>query len=75
MNNFKKGINEKDFIDPMIVDTDETMAEKKKTWEMIFLVCPEQADLLIKAYNENGPEAFSKAKITIAYENTSETPA
>lgn len=81
MDEFEKDINKvdeknnKELIDPMIVDDDETTAAKKKTWDMIFLLCPEQAEALIKAYNEKGPEGLSKAKLIIAYENPSETPA
>lgn len=73
MNEFEKDEN-KNLIDPMLVEDDETLAKKKETWNMIFLLCPNQADALIAAYEEKGPEALSKAKIVIAYE-TEETPA
>lgn len=65
---------ETDLIDPMIVEDDESLDKKKEMWNLIFLLCPDQAEVLINAYNEKGPEALSKAKITIAYE-TEETPA
>ena len=61
-------------IDPMIVEDDENLDKKKEMWNLIFLLCPDQAEVLISAYNEKGPETLSKAKITIAYE-TEETPA
>jgi hypothetical protein len=73
MNKFEKDVN-KDLVDPMLVEDDEALAKKKETWNMIFLLCPNQADALIAAYEEKGPEALSKAKITIAYE-TEETTA
>ena len=76
MNEFEKDIiNNKSVVDPMIVDDDKTMASKKKTWDLIFLLCPDLAEVLIKEYDEKGPEDLSKAKIMIAYENISETPA
>lgn len=61
-------------VDPMVVEDEEVLAKKKDIWNLIFLLCPNQADDIIKAYEEKGPEALSKAKITIAYE-TDETPA
>ena len=73
MNDFEKDVN-RDLVDPMVVEDDESLAKKKETWNLIFLLCPEQAEALIQAYNEKGPEALSKAKVTIAYE-TEETPA
>ena len=73
MNEFEKDEN-KNLVDPMLVEDDEALAKKKETWNMIFLLCPNQADALIAAYEEKGPEALSKAKIVIAYE-TEETPA
>lgn len=73
-NKFEKDVNKKDLVDPMLVEDDEALAKKKETWNMIFLLCPDQAESLIAAYEEKGPEALSKAKIIIAYE-TEETPA
>lgn len=74
MNDFEKDVN-KDLIDPMVVEDDEVLAKKKNTWEMIFLLCPEQAETLIKAYNDKGPEALSKAKVVIIDYDAEETPA
>lgn len=76
MTNEKKLENKpcKDLIDPMIVEDEEVLAKKKDIWDMIFLLCPDQAECIINAYNDKGPDALSKAKITIAYE-TDETPA
>lgn len=75
-NKFEKDVdvNKKDLVDPMLVEDNEALAKKKETWNMIFLLCPDQAEALITAYEEKGPEALSKAKVIIAYE-TEETPA
>lgn len=64
---------EKTLVDPMVVEDDSVLAKKKSTWDMIFLLCPEQAESIIKAYEEHGPEAMSKAKIIIAYETDEAT--
>lgn len=72
--NVKNNTEKEALIDPMVIDDDATFAQKKKDWEMIFLMCPEQADILIAEFREKGPE-MGKAKISISYENTSETPA
>lgn len=68
-------VNHCDENSPVYISTEAEIKDKKKVWDMIFLLCPDQAETLIKAYEEKGPEYLSKAKITISYENTPEAPA
>lgn len=67
MKDFEK-YTDKSLIDPMVVEDEKIIDKKKDTWGLIFLLCPEQAEELIKAYDDKGPEVLSKAKIIIDYE-------
>ena len=67
--------NNKSLNEPMIIDDDASFAKKKEIWEMIVLLCPELADVIIASYNEHGPGPMSKAKITIDYRDENSAPA
>jgi len=73
MSEFEK-TNESNLTEAMIIEDEKVTAKKKETWDMIFLICPNQAEVLIKAYEEKGPEFLSKAKIIIESE-PAEAPA
>lgn len=60
IDNHKHDLNES-----IIIEDDKTTSKKKEIWDMIFLICPDQANAIIEAYDKYGPEIMSKSKITI----------
>lgn len=51
---------EKELQDPMAFDTEEGLAKKERTWDDIFLRCPDFADYIIEMYNAGGEKAIKK---------------
>ena len=52
--------NKKEFNEAMVFDTEESLDEKKKLWDDIFLTNPDLSDMIIELYKDLGIQGLIK---------------